>query len=213
MTDSTPGAPDATPPPAPPAAVKPPEPVEATTSQPAPTASLAEAVPATDAPVPFALPDPLPFAEVGSADGRVVLTNDQLRINGQAFGWWELEGVDVQRVRWLLWLLLGGFTLAGFLLGFLQNWLRTLPAALGLMVGALLLALGQRGTNRMRLHRLGREATHFALPGELAPWQKLTAETNRRIRQRHHEATQAAMAALAVATPTFPDPSASTEVG
>ena len=152
------------------------------------------------------------FAEVRSADGRMVLTNDQLQINGQSFGWWELEGVDVQRVRWLLWLLLGGFTLAGFLLGFLQNWLRTMPAALGIVVGVLLLAMGQRGTNRVRLHRLGREATHFALPGELASWQKLTAEANRRIRQRHHEAAQAATAALFAAT-AFPESPLSPEVG
>ncbi len=130
----------------------------------------------------------------------MILSNDQLQINGQGFGWWELEGVDVQRVRWLLWLLLGGFTLAGFLLGFLQNWLRTMPAALGIVVGALLLALGQRGTNRLRLHRLGREAVHFALPGELLPWQKLVAEANRRIRQRHHEGAQAATIALMAAT-------------
>jgi len=135
----------------------------------------------------------------------MVLTNDTLTVNGQTFGWWELEGADVQRVRWLLWLLLGGFTLAGFLLGFLQNWLRTMPAALGIMVGALLLAWGQRGTNRLRLHRLGREATHNALPGELAPWQKLTAEVNRRIRQRQHETAAAATAALLAATAAAPD--------
>lgn len=159
------------------------------------------------------LPAPQQFAEVRSADGRLVLTNDQLQINGQAFGWWELEGADVQRVRWLLWLLLGGFTLAGFLLGFLQNWLRTMPAALGIMAGALLLALGQRGTNRLRLYRLGREATHFALPGELAPWQKLTAEANRRIRQRHHEAAQAATVALLAATSPFPDSPSVSEMG
>jgi hypothetical protein len=146
------------------------------------------------------LPPPQQFAEVRSEDGRMILSNDQLQINGQGFGWWELEGVDVQRVRWLLWLLLGGFTLAGFLLGFLQNWLRTMPAALGIVVGALLLALGQRGTNRLRLHRLGREAVHFALPGELLPWQKLVAEANRRIRQRHHEGAQAATIALMAAT-------------
>lgn len=145
------------------------------------------------------LPPPQQFPTVRSEDGRLVATNDSLVINGQQFGWWELESADVQRVRWLLWLLLGGFTLAGFLLGFLQNWLRTMPAALGMTVGALLLAWGQRGTNRLRLHRLGREAVHFALPGEAAPWQKLTAEVNRRIRQRQHETAVAATAALAQA--------------
>ena len=150
------------------------------------------------------LPPPQQFAEIRSADGRLTLTNDQLVVNGRAFGWWELEAVDVQRVRWLLWLLLGGFTLAGFLLGFLQNWLRTMPAALGLLTGALLLALGQRGTNRLRLHRLGREATHVALPGELAPWQQLTAEANRRLRQRQHEAAEAATAALRAALADAP---------
>ncbi|MDF7811383.1 hypothetical protein [Hymenobacter sp. YC55] len=205
MTDSTPGPADAPQPPAPAAEVKPPEPADSADSEAMPLAPIASA------PMPLVLPDPLQFTEVRSADGRMVLTNDQLQINGQVFGWWELEGVDVQRVRWLLWLLLGGFTLAGFLLGFLQNWLRTMPAVLGIMVGTLLLAMGQRGTNRVRLHRLGREAMHFALPGELASWQKLTAEANRRIRQRHHEAAQAATAVLLASTPAFPDSPLSTE--
>ncbi|WP_375438387.1 hypothetical protein [uncultured Hymenobacter sp.] len=211
MTDSTPGFHDATSRPAPPAEGKLLESTESTGGPLVPSAPLAEAVPTT-APA-FPLPDPLQFAEVRSADGRVVLTNDQLQINGQSFGWWELEAVAVQRVRWLLWLLLGGFTLAGFLLGFLQNWLRTMPAALGIMVGALLLAIGQRGTNRVRLHRLGREATHFALPGELLPWQKLATEANRRIRQRHHEAAQAATAALFADPSAFSGPETPTGIG
>lgn len=204
MTDSIPaGLPDATPP-VPPAAAQLPASAEAAGPSPVPPTIA-------DAPLPLglpALPPPQWFAEVRSEDGRVILSNDQLQINGQRFGWWELEGVDVQRVRWLLWLLLGGFTLTGFLLGFLQNGLRTMPAALGIMVGALLLALGQRGTNRFRLHRLGREAAHFALSGELSSWQQLVAEANRRIRQRHHEGAQAATMALLAATPP-PAPAAS----
>jgi hypothetical protein len=151
------------------------------------------------------LPPPQQFPVVQSEDGRLVLTNDALTVNGQSFGWWELEGAEVKRVRWLLWLLLGGFTLAGFLLGFLQNWLRTMPAALGMTIGALLLAFGQRGANRLQLHRLGREATNFALPGELVSWQKLTAEINRRIQQRQHETAAAATAALLAAQVTSSD--------
>lgn len=198
MTDSTPIPPDddSPSPPAP----KEVEPIDASATPPADNLAASP-------------PLPQQFAEIRSEDGRVVLTNDQLQVNGQRFGWWELEGVDIQRVRWLLWLLLGGFTLAGFLLGFLQNWLRTMPAALGIMVGALLLAFGQRGTNRLRLYRLGREAAHFALPGELPTWQKLTAEANRRIRQRHHEAAQAAAAALLAATPPLPSTPSASEAG
>ncbi len=95
----------------------------------------------------------------------------------------------------------GGITLAGFALAFLQNWLRTVPAALGLTAGALLLAYGSRGTNRLRLYRAGREALHFALAGDPLPWQKLAAETNRRIRRRHEEAAAAAVAAWALDLP------------
>ncbi|UOQ68244.1 hypothetical protein [Hymenobacter volaticus] len=102
MTDSSPSVPpDASQPPAPDAEVKPPEPAEPALGEAEPAASIPAAPP------PVVLPDPMLFAEVRSADGRMVLTNDQLQINGQPFGWWELEGVDVQRVRWLLWLLLG----------------------------------------------------------------------------------------------------------
>ncbi|TGD80471.1 hypothetical protein [Hymenobacter wooponensis] len=140
------------------------------------------------------LPPPPPevFAVVRSEDGRMTLTNDALEINGQPFGWRELEGVDVQPVRWLLWFLLGGFTLAGFMLGFLQNWLRTIPAAAGMAAGALLLAFGTRGSNRWRLHRPGQEAVYFALSGSARSWQQLAAEANRRIRLRHDEAAAAA---------------------
>ena len=161
----------------------------------------------------LAAPAHQPLPTLRSADGRLVLTNDLLQVSGQQFALLELEAVEVQRVRWLLWFLLGGIVLAGFLLGLLQNWVRTMPAALGIMAGALLLAWGQRGTNRLRLHRLGREAAHFALPGELPDWQKLTAEANHRIRRRHDEAAEAAAAALWAAeaarqppeSPTLPD--------
>jgi hypothetical protein len=122
----------------------------------------------------------------------MALTNEALEINGQVFGWRELEGVDVQPVRWLLWFLLGGFTLAGFMLGFLQNWLRTIPAAVGMAVGALLLAFGTRGANRWRLHRPGQEPAYFALSGPARGWQQLAAEANRRVRLRHDEAAAAA---------------------
>jgi hypothetical protein len=138
-----------------------------------------------------------PLPTLRSEDGRLVLTGERLEVRGQVFSLLELEGVELTPVRWLLWLLLGGFTLAGFLLGFLQNWLRTSPAMLGITAGALLLAYGSRGTNRLRLFRLGREAVFFSLPGSPEPWYKLTAEVNRRIRQRHDEAAAAAAALLA----------------
>ncbi|WP_141106444.1 hypothetical protein [Hymenobacter gelipurpurascens] len=136
------------------------------------------------------LPPPAPevFPLVRSEDGRMALTNEALEVDGQTVGWRELEAVDVQPVRWLLWFLLGGFTLAGFMLAFLQNWLRTIPAAAGMAAGALLLAFGARGSNRWRLHRPGREVAYFALPGAARSWQQLAAEANRRIRQRHDEA-------------------------
>ncbi|GGF09753.1 hypothetical protein GCM10011383_21200 [Hymenobacter cavernae] len=134
----------------------------------------------------------------------MVLTATSLTVNGSTIGLLELEAVELTPVRWLLWYLLGGMTLAGFALGFLQNWLRTFPAMLGLATGALLLAYGRRGTNRLRLHRLGREAVHFALSGEAAQWQKLAAETNRRIRRAHDEAAAATAALLADAPSTLP---------
>ncbi|GAA4007348.1 hypothetical protein GCM10022408_19120 [Hymenobacter fastidiosus] len=143
------------------------------------------------------VPEAAPLPTVRSEDGRVVLASDQLQVQGKAFALLELEGVELTPVRWLLWFLLGGLTLAGFLLAFLQNWLRTTPAVLGIMAGALLLAYGTRGTNRFRLLRLGREAVYFSLPGAPEPWRKLAAEVNRRIRQRHDEAAEAAAALLA----------------
>lgn len=154
------------------------------------------------------LPPPAPevFTLIRSEDGRLALTNEALELDGRVFGWRELEAVDVQPVRWLLWFLLGGFTLAGFMLGFLQNWLRTIPAAAGMAAGALLLAFGMRGSNRWRLHRPGQEMAYFALPGATRPWQQLAAEANRRIRQRHDEA--AASAGYWMQRAAWPDASA-----
>jgi hypothetical protein len=80
---------------------------------------------------------------------------------------------------------------------FLQNQLHTGPAMLGMVATALLLAYGHRGTNRLRLHRLGREVVNFALPGETPPWQRLTAELNRRIFRVHDHAARQAAAELA----------------
>ncbi len=140
------------------------------------------------------LPPPPPehFAIERSEDGRVALTNEGLEVNGEQFGWRELEGVDVQAVRWLLGVLLGAFTFCVFLLGYLQFWLRSVPAALGLGLGIALLAWGLRGTNRWRLHRPGRETRHFAFAGAARNWQQLAREANRRLRQRHHEAAATA---------------------
>jgi hypothetical protein len=160
------------------------------------------ALPPADPSQPPPAPEPTrapaaPLPTLRSEDGRFVLSDDQLEVRGQRFALLELEGVELTPVRWLLWFLLGGFTLAGFLLAFLQNWLRTSPAMLGVTAGALLLAYGTRGTNRLRLFRLGREAAYFSLPGPTDAWRRLAAETNRRIQRRHDEAAAAAAAALA----------------
>lgn len=141
-----------------------------------------------------------------SPNGRVTLTANALEVDGHRIALLELEAVELTPIRWLLWYLLGGFLLAGFALAFLQNWLRTVPAALGLTAGAVLLAYGSRGTNRLRLHRAGREALHFALAGVPGPWQQLVAEANRRIRRRHEEAAAAAVAALAPDLPPATPP-------
>lgn len=140
------------------------------------------------------LPPPPPelLPTLRSEDGRVALTNDGLELNEELFGWRELEGVDVQPVRWLLGVMLGAFTLCIFMLGFLQFWLRTVPAALGMSLGIALLAWGARGTNRWRLHRPGQEPRHFAFSGPARSWQQLAQEANRRIRQRHDEAAATA---------------------
>ncbi|MBT9392434.1 hypothetical protein KLP40_04595 [Hymenobacter sp. NST-14] len=132
------------------------------------------------------------FAVERSEDGRLVLGNEGLELDGELFAWRELEAVDVQPVRWLLGVLLGAFSFCGFLLGFLQYWLRSLPAALGMALGVVLMAWGGRGTNRWRLHRPGQEARHFALSGGARSWQRLAQEANQRIRQRHHEAAATA---------------------
>jgi hypothetical protein len=147
-----------------------------------------------------------------SPDGRLQLTDDELVVEGRHYSLLELERVSVRRVRWLLWLLLGGLTLAWFVLAFLQNWLRTPTAMLGMTAGALLLAWGQRGTNRLRLYRLGREAAHHALPGDLAEWQKLTAEANQRIHLRHQRSAIEALVLLHTTAPAADDSSATADL-
>ncbi|UPL50799.1 hypothetical protein [Hymenobacter sublimis] len=160
---------------------------------------------------PLPPPPPQHFPTLRSEDSRVALTNDGLEINDELFGWRELEGVDVQPVRWLLGVLLGGFVLCGFMLGYLQFWLHSMPAALGMGAGALLLVWGVRGTNRWRLHRPGREPRHFAFAGPARSWQQLASEANLRIRQRHNEAAATAAYWLhEAAQPPFPAPDAPT---
>lgn len=134
---------------------------------------------------------------MGSPDGRLTLTATSLTVLGQTFGLRELERAEVQPVRWLLWYLLGGLGLAVVLILFLNNWLRTIPTMTGLLATALLLLYGHRGTNRLRLWLLGREAVHFALPGEAAIWQRLTGELNRRVACAHDQAAAEASALLA----------------
>ena len=164
-------------------------------------AALAAALPEPDCPEPKA--DPLSASAealpLRSADGRVQLTDTTLTVRGEAFGLLELERVELTPIRWLLWYLLGGLGLAAVLIAFLQNELRTGPAMLGVALTALLLAYGHRGTNRLRLHRLGREAVNFALPGEPEPWQRLGAEANRRVFRAHDRAAREAAALLAAA--------------
>ena len=134
-----------------------------------------------------------------SADGRVVLTDTTLTVRGQAFLLRELERAELTPVRWILWYLLGGLGLAAVMIAFLQNWLHTGTAMLGMALTALLLAYGHRGTNRLRLHRLGHEMVNFALPGETPPWQRLTAEINRRIYRVHDHAARETAVLLAIA--------------
>lgn len=147
------------------------------------------------------LPPPPPehFLTLRSEDGRVAVTDHGLEIQDKLFGWRELEAVDVRHVRWLLGVMLGGFVLCGFLLGYLQFWLRSTPAAAGIGLGALLLVWGVRGTNRWRLHRPGQEPSHFAFSGPTLAWQQLAQEANHRIRQRHREAALEAAYWLQVA--------------
>ncbi len=132
-----------------------------------------------------------------SPDGRLTLTATSLTVLGRTFGLRELERAEVQPVRWLLWYLLGSLGLAIVLILFLNNWLRTLPTMAGLLATALMLLYGHRGTNRLRLWRLGREAAHFALPGNADSWRRLVGETNRRIDRAHDQAAAEAAALLA----------------
>ncbi len=178
-------------PPANPAPVAP-EQLSGAALLPAAPARPALALPATVAPLP-------PLPPLRSDDGRLTLTDTTLTVLGQSFGLLELERADVTPVKWILWYLLGGLGLAGVMIAFLQNWLRTGPAMTGMALMALLLAYGHRGTNRLRLHRLGREVVNFALPGETPPWQRLAAETNRRIFRVHDQAAREAAALLAAA--------------
>jgi len=140
-----------------------------------------------------------PVPPLRSDDGRVELTETTLTVRGQFFLLLELERAELTPIRWILWYLLGGLGLAAVMIAFLQNWLRTGPAMLGMALTALLLAYGHRGTNRLRLHRLGREVVNFALPGETPRWQRLTAEVNRRIYRVHDQAAREAAALLAAA--------------
>ena len=149
------------------------------------------------APPPALLPELLPQPEVRSKDGRVVLTDTDVTVSGRQFSLRELERAELTPVKWILWYLLGGLGLAFVMIAFLQNQLRTGPAMLGMVATALLLAYGHRGTNRLRLHRLGREVVNFALPGETAPWQRLTGELNRRIFRVHDYDARLAVAELA----------------
>lgn len=162
--------------------------MDSPTSEPEPAPPSGEALPEVGEPVVQALPPPAELPTLRSPDNRLELTGTTLRVHSSTFSLLELEGAELTPVRWLLWYIVGILTLAGFAIGFLQNWLRTLPAAAGMAAGALLLAYGRRGTNRLRLHRPGREALHFALPGEATTWQPLIGELNRRIRLRHDEA-------------------------
>lgn len=142
-------------------------------------------------------PLPPPRPPVQSEDGRWRLSDEELVLDGRHYSLLELERVGVQRVRWLLWIMLGALVLGGFTLAFLQDWIRTPTAMLGMAAGALTLAWGRRGANRVRLVRLGLEDVHQALPGELTDWQKLATETNARIYLRHQRAAAEALALLA----------------
>ena len=167
-------------------------------------ASAAAIPPAAELPATFSsappaeeIPPPPPAPLVRSPDGRFVLTATSLTVLGRTFGLREIERAEVQPVRWLLWYLLGGMGLTVVLLLFLNNWLRTMPTMAGLLATALMLLYGHRGTNRLRLWLLGREAAHFALPGDADIWRRLTAELNRRVARAHDQAAAEAAALLA----------------
>ena len=138
-----------------------------------------------------------PLPQLRSEDGRFTLTDTTLTVRAQEFLLRELERAEVTPVKWILWYLLGGLGLAFVMIVYLQNGLRTGPAMLGMALTGLLLAYGHRGTNRLRLYRLGREVVNFALPGETPPWQRLTAELNRRIFRLHDDDARRAAAELA----------------
>jgi len=146
-----------------------------------------------------------------SPDGRFQLTADALTVDGVTYGLRELERAEVRHVRWLLWYLLGGLGLGAVLIQFLQNHLSTLATMGGMVLSAGLLLLGQRGTNRLRLWRLGRLPAHVALPGALPPWQALVGELNRRIARAHDAAAHEAAALLAAAETAAPDPADQSE--
>ncbi|MFC6223118.1 hypothetical protein ACFP2F_07685 [Hymenobacter artigasi] len=167
-------------------------PTPATAAVPAPAAPHYQPTPP-----PEPLPELPPLPEVRSDDGRVVLSGSTVTVQGRQFSLRELERSEITPVKWILWYLLGGLGLAFVMIAFLQNQLRTGPAMLGMVATALLLAYGHRGTNRLRLHRLGREMVNFALPGDTAPWLRLTAELNRRIYRVHDYDARVAAAALA----------------
>lgn len=164
-----------------------------------PQAATAPSV-AAFAPATSLRPAPLPpLPPVRSADGRLLLTDTTLSVRGEEFLLRDLERAELTPVRWILWYLLGGLSLAAVMIAFLSNWLRTMTAAAGMVASALLLLYGRRGTNRLRLQRSGRQAVNFALPGETAEWQRLTGEINRRIRRIHDHAAAEAAALLAEA--------------
>ena len=142
------------------------------------------------------LPELPPLPGLRSDDGRLTMTATIVTVRGQEFLMRELERAEVTPVKWILWYLLGGLGLAFVMIAYLQNGLRTGPAMLGMALTGLLLAYGHRGTNRLRLHRLGREVVNFALPGETPPWQRLIAELNRRIFRLHDYDARLAAAEL-----------------
>ncbi|QKG55524.1 hypothetical protein GKZ68_02030 [Hymenobacter sp. BRD128] len=183
-----------TPPPAAPAPVAA---LVAAETQPAPTTAPGALPEPALGPVATAAAELPPPPTISSPDGRLTLTATSLTVLGHTFGLRELERAEVQPVRWLLWYLLGGMGLAIVLILFLNNWLRTLPTMAGLLATALMLLYGHRGTNRLRLWLLGREAVHFALPGDADGWRRLVGEANRRIYRAHDQAAAEAAALLA----------------
>jgi hypothetical protein len=180
----------------PPAASAPVAALVAAKAEPAPAAAVAvEAEPTPELAQTAAETPPAPT--ISSPDGRLTLTATSLTVLGQTFGLREIERAEVQPVRWLLWYLLGGLGLAIVLILFLNNWLHTLPTMAGLLATALMLLYGHRGTNRLRLWLLGREAAHFALPGDADLWRRLVGEANRRIYRAHDQAAVEAASLLA----------------